>query len=409
MRIDQTRDQSGLLAMTRQFFQLEASGGILLVLAALLALIVANSPAYSFYSYILNDIKFNVGFSDAMGQGPFLQKSILLWINDGFMAIFFFLVGLEIKREVMRGELSSKDRALLPLFGAIGGMAVPALIYLFINQDNPENIRGWAIPAATDIAFALGVLALVGSRAPVSLKILLTAIAILDDLGAVIIIAVFYTASVQMTALYVAAVALLINILMNLRNVSRIAPYILVGFVCWVAMLKSGVHPTIAGVATALCIPLSCIRDPDRNPCESLIHYLHPWVAFMILPVFAFANAGVPFTGMTWQSFLNPITLGIAAGLFVGKQIGIMIPLFLAIKSGLCRMPTGANWLHIYGVTILCGIGFTMSLFIGKLAFDGLDQQAAIRLGVLTGSVLSALWAYIILRLANKCAQKDTD
>jgi NhaA family Na+:H+ antiporter len=241
-------------------------------------------------------------------------------------------------------------------------------------------------------------LALLGTRAPLSLKVLLTAIAILDDLAAIIIIAIFYSGGIKMIALYVAAAALAIMVAMNLRGVSRSAAFLLVGTVMWVAMLKSGVHPTIAGVLTALCIPMDCPRHPKRKPIESLIHALHPWVAFMILPIFAFANAGVPFTGMSLESFTNPVTLGIIAGLFIGKQVGIFIPLTLAIKSGLCPMPRDANWWHIYGVSILCGIGFTMSLFIGELAFADQDHQAAIRLGVLSGSILSAIWAYIILR-----------
>lgn len=389
------------LDIAMRFFRLEASGGILLMIAALIAIVIANSDWWSLYNYFLNDVNFSIGFSDQSGAELSLDKSVLLWINDGLMAIFFFLVGLEIKREMVTGELSSRDQALLPVLAAIGGMAVPAAIYTFINAGSPETLNGWAIPSATDIAFSLGILALLGSRVPIGLKVLLTAIAIIDDLGAILIIAFFYSGDILMTPLYVAAVSLAALVFLNKAGVSRVAPYILIGFVMWIAMLKSGIHPTIAGVLTALCIPMSSRSDPDHNPVEMLEHYLHPWVAFMILPVFAFANAGVSFAGMTLQSFTEPVTFGIIAGLVAGKVIGIFTTVFVAVKSGLCPMPRGTDWGDMWGMAHLCGIGFTMSLFIGELALQGNTYQAEIRLGVLTGSILSAVIAYLILRLTT--------
>ena len=385
--------------MLKDFFKFEASGGILLVVAAVIALIVANSPLNEIYHYIFNEIFFSIGFYDKVGQ-PFneIKKSLLYIINDGFMVIFFYLVGLEIKREICEGELSTRSRALLPALGAVGGMAVPALIYYYINIDHPENMRGWAISSATDIAFALGILSLLGTRVPVSLKILLTAIAILDDLGAILIIAFFYSGDIATQPLYFALAAIIGLFVLNRKGYCSVPPYMLLGLILWAAILKSGVHATVAGVITAMFIPLRNPKDPSHSPVNEYIHALHPWVAFGILPMFAFANAGVPFTGMGLHSFKDPLTFGIIAGLVAGKQIGIFTILWLCIKSGLCPMPKDANWRQIYGVSILCGIGFTMSLFIGSLAFDTLYQQAEIRLGVLTGSVISAILGYVMLR-----------
>lgn len=387
----------------RNFFQLESAGGIMLVIAAAIALIIANSNLYPIYDYILHTISFRIGF-EAPEFDFEIRKSVLHWINDALMAIFFFLVGLEIKRELTTGELSTRDRALLPFLAAVGGMAVPALFYVMVNQHNPADLAGWAIPAATDIAFALGVLSLLGKRAPVRLKILLMAIAVIDDLGAIIIIALFYSGELMMTPLAFAAAALGAMILLKLRGVGSAAPYILLGLILWVAVLKSGVHATLAGVATAMFIPMRTSKDKDitdgHSPCENLIHALHPWVAFGILPLFAFANAGVPFTGMGLHSFGEPVTLGIILGLVVGKQIGIFGLLWLTIKSGLSPMPKGTTWIHLYGVAILCGIGFTMSLFIGGLAFDDLHHQASIRLGVLSGSIISAIMGFLVLYFA---------
>lgn len=376
----------------------EATGGILLVVAAFVAIVIANSPLFYVYDHVLNSVTFRIGFDDIQGSFDHeVRKSVLLWINDGFMAIFFFLVGLEIKREVTGGELSSRSRALLPALAAVGGMAAPALVYWFINQDNPENLAGWAIPAATDIAFALGVLALLGSRVPVSLKILLTAIAIIDDIGAILIIALFYSGGLELMPLYFAGASIFALFVLNNRKVTLIAPYILIGIFLWLAVLKSGVHATLAGVVTALFVPASCPRDPAYSPCTELEHALHPWVAFGILPIFAFANAGVPFTGMGLHSFADPLTLGIIAGLVVGKQVGIFSLLWITIKTGLSPMPEGANWRQLYAVSMLCGIGFTMSLFIGSLAFESQEVQSAIRLGVLTGSIISAVGGYLLL------------
>lgn len=385
----------------QRFFQMQAAGGIMLAAAAFAALVIANSGLYPLYDYVLHDIYFRIGFSDtAAGFDHEIKKSLLHWINDGFMAIFFLLVGLEIKREIVSGELSTRSRALLPALAAVGGMVVPALIYVAVNWHSPEDIRGWAIPAATDIAFALGVLSLLGTRAPVRLKVLLTAIAIIDDLGAILIIAFFYTEKMAFAPLGVGLVALLGLLWLNRRGVGRIAPYIIIGTILWVAVLKSGVHATLAGVITAMFIPMLDKRDPAYSPLKNLEHALHPWVAFAILPIFAFANAGVPFTGMSFSSLFEPVTLGIILGLFVGKQIGIFSVLYITIKLGICPMIKGVRWIHIYGVAVLCGIGFTMSLFIGGLAFVDLHHQASIRLGVLVGSIVSAIAGYMIFRLA---------
>jgi Na+:H+ antiporter, NhaA family len=371
------------------FLKMEAAGGIVLVLAAAVALVVANSALEPYYYELLS-------IPVRIGAGTFeIAKPLRLWINDGLMAIFFFLVGLEIKREFLEGELSTGDRALLPAIGAVGGMALPALIYVAINIGQPENLNGWAIPAATDIAFALGVLALLGSRVPFSLKVLLTAVAILDDLGAIIIIAVFYTENLSTSSLYLALGALAVLAAMNIAGVRKLAPYLVVGAVMWTFLLKSGVHATLAGVALAMTIPL--VEKEGVSVLKSCEHGLHKWVAFGVLPVFGFANAGVSFDGMTWGSFFEPITLGIALGLFIGKQIGVFTFLWLAIRSKIARMPDEATWAQLYGIALLCGIGFTMSLFIGGLAWEHEDNAAAVRLGVLTGSVISAIVGAVVL------------
>lgn len=382
------------------FFQLEAAGGIMLVVFAALALVLANSPLYPFYDYVLNVLKLRVAMTESATPIFEIYKPVHLWINDGLMAIFFFLVGLEIKREFMSGEMSSPRQAMLPMIAAAGGMAVPALIYALCNLGAPENLRGWAIPAATDIAFALGVLSLLGPRVPMPLKMLLMAIAVIDDLGAIVIIALFYTDQIFLEPVLIAAACLLALLLMNRRGVSSATPYVLIGMIMWAALLKSGVHATLAGVWTAMFIPMTCVRNPEHSPCESLIHGLHPSVAYGIMPIFALANAGVPFTSMGLHSFADPVTLGIIAGLTIGKQVGIFSCLYLAIKVGWSPMPAGVTWMQLYGVAVLCGIGFTMSLFIGGLAFEDLAHQASIRLGVLTGSLISAAAGYGILRKA---------
>lgn len=399
--------KTGIMSSLSQFTKMEASGGILLMIVAAVALVIANTPMHEHYEYVLEKIYLTIGFSTANGFNSLsISKPLLLWINDGLMAIFFFLIGLEIKREFMEGELSSRDRAVLPALAAIGGMAIPALIYYWQTMDSPELVSGWAIPAATDIAFALGILALVGSRAPISLKILLTAIAIIDDLGAIMIIALFYTANIEMTPLMFGGAAFLGLIALNRMKVISIAPYVLLGFILWFAVLKSGIHATLAGVITAMFIPLRCPNDPKNSPLKHLEHDLHPWVAFMVLPIFAFANAGVSFAGVTWADVMNPVTLGIAKGLFFGKQIGIFLLLVAVIKLKLSPMPKDTNWWQLYAVSLLCGVGFTMSLFIGELAFETRDQAAAVRMGVLMGSLASASLAFMILRYGPTGSKK---
>ena len=329
-----------------------------------------------------------------------IAKPLLLWINDGLMAVFFFLVGLEIKREALEGQLSSVDQIALPGVAAIGGMAVPAAIYAYLNWSNPVDINGWAIPAATDIAFALGILMLLGSRVPLAIKVFLTAVAIIDDLGAIVIIAIFYTENLSVTSLAIGVGGLAVCAFLNLRGVTRTAPYILIGIVVWVAVLKSGVHATLAGVLLALAIPLRATDAEGHSPLRHLEHILHPWVAFLVLPAFAFANAGVNFAGMTFSSLLEPLPLGIALGLFFGKQIGVFGATFLMVKTGLARLPEDTTWAMMYGVSLLCGIGFTMSLFIGGLAFDDPAHAAAVRLGVLAGSLMSGTIGYLVLKKA---------
>ena len=396
-----------MVDVAKGFFKLEAAGGIVLVIAAIVAMLIANTSLYGIYNYFLNEIDFTIGFSDKADLNLYIGKPILLWINDGLMAVFFFLVGLEIKREFLEGELSSKDRALLPAIVAVGGMAAPAAIFYFINQHTPQYMPGWAIPAATDIAFALGIMALLGSRVPLAAKVLLTAIAIIDDLGAILIIALFYTADVKVMALVVAFVALLMLGALNRSKVCNITPYILIGTIMWIAVLKSGVHATLAGVVTALFIPMRSDTREGFSPVKHLEHTLHPWVAFMILPIFGFANAGISFAGMTPEEMFTPLSLGIAAGLFFGKQIGIFVPLVLLIKSGIFKMPKRCNWWHLYGVALLCGVGFTMSLFIGGLAFDTQDNAAAVRIGVIMGSVCSGIIGFLVLRFAPSKMSKD--
>jgi NhaA family Na+:H+ antiporter len=382
------------LERLQDFFRLEASGGIVLIVASAAALIVANTALAPFYDAFL-------GAPFAVVAGPLaIEKNVLLFVNDGLMAIFFLLVGLEIKREFVDGELSSMSQAMLPAIAALGGMVVPAAIYIWVAWGDAEALNGWAIPAATDIAFALGILALIGSRAPLSLKILLTAIAIFDDLGAIIIIALFYTSSLSALSLVVAAIALLGLAILNRMNVRSLMPYVLLGIVLWVAVLKSGVHATLAGVALAMFIPFgNAPKDEAEPPLRSLEHTLHPWVAFGVLPLFGFCNAGVSFSGLGLETLAHPVTLGTALGLVIGKQIGIFGCIWATVKAGLAKMPEGTNWAHIYGMSALCGIGFTMSLFIGGLAFESPEYAAPVRLGVLGGSLISAAFGYFILSM----------
>ncbi|MFO0989774.1 MAG: Na+/H+ antiporter NhaA [Alphaproteobacteria bacterium] len=376
----------------REFLRLEAAGGIVLMFAALAALAVANSPLGRLYLDFL-DIPGSVQVGALV-----IAKPLLLWVNDLWMAVFFFLVGLEIKREVREGQLSTRAEIALPAAAALGGMIVPGLVYALVNWGSPVNLKGWAIPTATDIAFALGILALLGRRAPMSLKVLLTAIAIIDDLGAIVVIAVFYTADLSALSLGLAAVAIAGLVALNLFRVAHVAAYVLVGGILWICVLKSGVHATLAGVITAFAIPLGAKDEAGRPLLAQLEHLLHPWVAFLILPMFAFANAGISLDGIGLASFLDPVTLGIALGLVLGKQVGIFAPIWLAIRLGLVKMPAGASWLQVYALSILCGIGFTMSLFIGGLAFESAEHKAYVRLGVLSGSIVSAALGFLLLR-----------
>jgi NhaA family Na+:H+ antiporter len=383
------------VAAIREFFKLESAGGICLFFAAVVAIVLDNSVLAPFYdSFLSIPVAVKIGALE-------IAKPSLLWINDGLMAVFFFLVGLEIKREALEGQLSSVNQIALPGVAAIGGMAVPAAIYAYFNWANPVDINGWAIPAATDIAFALGILMLLGSRVPLAIKVFLTAVAIIDDLGAIVIMALFYTENLSLTSLAWAVGGLVICAIMNLRGVTRVAPYILIGVIVWVAVLKSGVHATLAGVLLALAVPLRATDAEGHSPLRHLEHILHPWVvAFLVLPLFAFANAGVNFSGMSFSSLLEPLPLGIALGLFVGKQIDVFGATFLMIKTGLAKMPEGANWGMLYGVSLLCGIGFTMSLFVGGLAFDDAAHATAIRLGVLAGSLAAGAVGYFVLKFA---------
>ena len=370
----------------REFLALEAAGGILLAGAALAAMLLANSPLDIVYAKFLDTpVEVRIGRFE-------IAKPLLLWINDGLMAVFFFLVGLELKREMQEGELSSRAQVTLPALAAAGGMAVPAAIYAWINWGDPLTLPGWAIPAATDIAFALGVLSLLGKRVPASLKVFLMTLAVLDDVGAIVIIALFYTANLAPGSLVIAGAALAILFALSRSRVQGATPYLLVGVVLWASLLKSGVHATLAGVALAFFIPRKAARGLEQD--------LHAPVAYAILPLFAFANAGLALKGISLASFLLPLPLGIVSGLVIGKTLGVFGVTFLAIRFGLAPMPAGANWASLLGLAMLCGIGFTMSLFIGGLAFEGLGPEYAtlVQLGILGGSLISALGGYALLR-----------
>ena len=373
------------------------------MLATLFALIVSNSGAAWYPALLETPAKVLIG-------NLVIHKPLLLWINDGLMAVFFFLIGLEVKREVLHGELSDPARVVLPIVGAAGGMMIPALIYAWVNWGDPVAMNGWAIPSATDIAFALAVLALVGSNVPASLKLFLMALAIADDLGAIIIIALFYTSQLSVLSLMVAALAVLGLFVLNRRGVLSLVPYLLVGLVLWVAVLKSGVHATLAGVLVAMFIPYRKAPGQELTQLERLEDDLHPAVVYGILPLFAFANTGISFAGLTLQSLLEPVPLGIALGLFLGNQVGVMGFCWVAIKLGLARLPSGANWLHMYGISCLCGIGFTMSLFISSLAFEASGSGTMLndRLGILVGSMAAALLGFVVLKLAGRAAPPAT-
>lgn len=374
--------------MFEEFFKSETAGGILLMLVTVLALGVANSPLAPVY---FNALQVSVG-----------GLSVLHWINDGLMALFFLLVGLEIKRELTDGELSSWRGRVLPGAAALGGVVLPAIFYVLIARGAPGALQGWAIPAATDIAFSLGVLALLGTRAPPSLKIFLTALAILDDLAAVLIIALFYSAGFSPGFLGLAGAALLALAGLNRMGVRRLWPYLLLGALLWFCVLKSGIHATIAGVLLALVIPARAEKGAPPSPGLRLEHALLGWASFVIVPLFAFANAGVSLRGVTLNALVQPVTLGVAAGLFLGKQVGVFGAVWLAVRLGWAKLPAGASWLSIWGVAILCGIGFTISLFIGALAFGDAGAQTAAKLGVLAGSLLSGLAGWLVLALAAR-------
>ncbi len=389
------------LEAIREFLKLESASGIILVGAAVLALIANNSPLSGLYDLFLDTpVEIRIGALN-------LAKPLLLWINDGLMAIFFLLIGLEVKREILDGQLSSLSQVALPGIAAVGGMIIPALIYVIFNMNNPSALNGWAIPAATDIAFALGILALLGSRVPLSLKLFLLTLAIIDDLGAIVIIAIFYSGDLSVTSLIFAGVAIATLFAMNLLGVKRTAAYVVVGIILWICVLKSGVHATLAGVVLAFAIPLRTNED-EPCPLREMEHSLHPWIAFGIMPLFAFANAGVSLKGMSLGSLFEPIPIGIALGLVIGKQVGVFGFSLAAVKLGLAKLPSDINWRLIYGTAILCGIGFTMSLFISTLAFDSSigDDAISARIGILSGSFIAAIAGYLVIKSSLK---KDGD
>jgi NhaA family Na+:H+ antiporter len=376
------------------FFKLESAGGIILMLAAAVAMLLANTPLQSYYKLLL-DTPVEIRISALE-----IAKPLLLWINDGLMAVFFFLVGLELKRELVEGELSNKRNIILPGVAAIGGMVLPTLIYAYFNNGDSAAMKGWAIPAATDIAFALGILSLLGSRVPSGIKVFLTSVAIFDDIGAILIIAFFYTSKISLPALLVAACCIPILFFLHKRGTESKSIYLLIGIILWVAMLKSGVHATLAGVIVAMFIPIKSKTEPDYSPLKSLEHDLHPVVAFFVLPVFAFANAGIRFVNIGIEHIFHAVPMGIALGLFIGKQAGVFGLSWLFIKLKLTSLPSGMSWKSLYGTALLCGVGFTMSLFIGSLAFEetGANLFFDERLGIILGSLVSGIIGYLVLR-----------
>ena len=388
------------MTFLEEFIKKESSAGITLIFVTILALLLKNSPLSELYNLFLHtpvEIRFGALHID---------KPLYLWINDGLMAIFFLLIGLEVKREIIEGHLSTVSQVMLPGIAAVGGMVVPALFYIYFNQDQPLGMQGWAIPTATDIAFALGILSLLGKRVPASLKVFLLALAIIDDLGAIIIIAIFYTVELSTMSISVALLSIATLIIMNRRGVVKKAAYIIVGMILWVSVLKSGVHATLAGVALAFTIPLKS-TDKEGNEfslSKSIEHDLHFWVAFFVLPMFAFVNAGVDLRQVSFENMLGPVPLGIMAGLFLGKQIGVFGFSFIAIKLKLASLPANSSWLQLYGVAVLTGIGFTMSLFVDSLAFkDDALYEYADRLAILLASFMSGIVGYLLLRFGKGC------
>tara|TARA_B110000037_G_scaffold221552_1_gene292938 strand:+ start:607 stop:1779 length:1173 start_codon:yes stop_codon:yes gene_type:complete len=378
------------------FFKLEAASGLVLLIAAIIALVISNSSYSELYFNTLEQYLF-------IGINNFgLKLSVHHWINDLLMAIFFFFVTLEIKREFIQGELSNFKKALLPIIGAIGGMLIPALVYVVINFGNTETLNGWAIPSATDIAFSLGILSLLGSRVPISLKVFLTALAIIDDLGAILIIAFFYSGDLSISYLSLILISYIFLLVLNKCRIKIFTPYLLIGAFMWFFTYKSGIHATIAGVLLASTIPHR-IKNKDFSLLIKIEHAISPYVAFMIMPVFAFANAGVSLLGLSFSSLLQPVPLGILLGLFIGKQVGVMVFSLIAVKTGAAQMPDNSSWLSLYGVSVLTGIGFTMSLFVGNLAFvDNIQYIDGVKIGVLAGSLLSTLVGYFILLFTVK-------
>ncbi len=380
----------------RGFFKLEAASGILLLISAIIALLISNSQYSEIYFSSLHKYIF-------IGINNFgLKLSVLHWINDALMAIFFFFVTLEIKREFIQGELSNTKQALLPIIGAIGGMLVPALIYVFINFNNTETLNGWAIPTATDIAFSIGILSLLGSRVPISLKVFLTALAIIDDLGAIIIIAFFYSGDLSYKYLALLLISFILLLILNKFNTKKFLPYLVIGLFLWFFTHESGVHATISGVLLACAIPHRK-KEHDFSLLLKLEHAISPYVAYLIMPLFAFANAGVSLKGLTFTSFLFPVPLGILLGLFLGKQVGVFLFSYISVKLNFAQMPSNSNWLSFYGVGILTGIGFTMSLFVGNLAFiENTQYLDGVKIGVLSGSLLSAAAGYLLLLVVSR-------
>lgn len=386
-----------------EFLSLESASGIVLMGAAVLAMVLANSPLSHYYALIIDTpVEVRVGALQ-------IAKPLLLWVNDGLMAVFFFLIGLELKREIIEGELSDLKKVFLPGLGAFGGMVVPAIIYLAFNYQDPVAIKGWAIPAATDIAFALGILSLLGSRVPSSLKIFVTSMAIFDDIGAILIIALFYTSDLSVGAFVVVGACILTLWYLNHRGLTERSVYILVGLIMWVAMLKSGIHATLAGIVLALFIPISSKGNPDASPLKEFEHDLHTAVAFIILPVFAFANSGINLTGVGYEQMTHGVTMGIALGLLLGKQVGIFTCCWIGIKLKIAKLPKGMSWLSLYGTAILCGIGFTMSLFIGSLAFEqtGVNLLFDERVGIMFGSLVSGILGYVLLRYSLRDSKPE--
>ena len=378
------------------FFKLEAASGLLLLISAVIALFISNSNLSNLYFETLNRYLF-VGINN-FG----IKMSLLHWINDALMAVFFFFVTLEIKREFLQGELSNRKQALLPIIAAIGGMLVPALIYVYINFQTGDTLNGWAIPSATDIAFSLGVLSLLGSRVPISLKVFLTALAIIDDLGAIVIIAFFYSGDLSIKYLSLLLITFIALIILNKFNIKKFIPYLLLGLILWFFTHESGIHATISGVLLATVIPHRK-KEKDFSLLTKIEHSISPYVAFGIMPLFALANAGVSLSGMNFDSLLLPVPLGILLGLFIGKQIGVFLFSIISIKLNIAQMPNNANWLKLYGVGVLTGIGFTMSLFVGNLAFvENVQYISGVKIGVLTGSLLSTVFGYVLLLVATK-------